>query len=71
MVPLAFSKIGDTLRVGRISGKSETRRHLENLGFVEGEEITVVSVLAGNFLLNVRGSRIAIDKSMASRIFVQ
>ena len=54
----------------KVGGKDEVRRFLQNLGFVEGAEITVVSELSGNMIINVKDTRIAIDKSMANRIMV-
>ena len=62
--------IGEKKRVIKVGGKDEVRRFLQNLGFVEGVEITVVSELSGNMIINVKDTRIAIDKSMANRIMV-
>ena len=62
--------IGEKKRVIKVGGKDEVRRFLQNLGFVEGAEITVVSELSGNMIINVKDTRIAIDKSMANRIMV-
>ena len=51
-----------------IKGKDETKRHLENLGFVIGEEISIVNEISGDIILNVKGARIGINKTMANRI---
>lgn len=56
--------------IRKINGKDDVRRHLENLGFIAGETVTVVSEMAGNLIINVKGVRIAIDRSMANRIVV-
>lgn len=69
-MPLSMLRIGETKRILKINGKDETRRFLENLGFVEGSEVMVVSMLAGNLIVNIRESRVAIDKTMANRIIV-
>lgn len=53
-----------------MTGKDETRKFLANLGFVEGSEVTVVSVIAGNLIVNIKDTRVAIDRSMANRIMV-
>jgi ferrous iron transport protein A len=53
-----------------ITGKDELRRHLEELGLTAGERVTVVSEIAGNMILLVRESRIAIAKTVASRIMI-
>ena len=70
-VMLTFLNPGATATISRVSGKAEQRQHLANLGFVVGAKITVVSQLAGNLILNVKDSRIAIDQGMARRIFVE
>ena len=69
-MPLSMFKPGDTSCIKRITGQDETRRHLANLGFVVGEQVTVVSKLAGNLIINVKGTRVAIDQTMANRIMV-
>ena len=70
MMPLSMAVIGEKKRGIKVGGKDEVRRFLQNLGFVEGAEITVVSELSGNMIINVKDTRIAIDKSMANRIMV-
>ena len=56
--------------IRRISGKDEVRLHLAELGFVVGSEVTVVNEIAGNLIVQVKQSRLALDKTMASRIMV-
>lgn len=70
MMPLTFAKAGEQTLIKKIGGKDETRRHLNNLGFVEGGTISIVSEIAGNLIVNVKESRIAISKEMANRIVV-
>ena len=70
MRPLAMAQIGERKLIKKINGKDETKRFLENLGFVEGSEVTVVSELAGNMIVNVKETRVAIDRAMATRIMV-
>ena len=70
MMPLSMANIGETSRIKTITGKDEVRRHLESLGFVVGESVTIVSKIAGNMILQVKDSRIALDKNMAHRIMV-
>lgn len=69
-MPLTMAKPGDTLTIRKITGKDEVRQHLAELGFVVGESITVVNVLGGNLILQVKESRIALDQTLASRILV-
>ena len=60
----------DTYRIRRINGESKIRRHLEELGFIPGEKIKVVSRVASGLIVSVKGSRIAINHDTASMIFV-
>ena len=69
-MPLTMGKTGETNIIKRIGGKEETRRFLENLGFVTGGMITVVSEMGGNVIVNVKDSRVAINKEMANKIIV-
>ena len=61
---------GHEVCIKRIGGNDETKRFLNSLGFVVGTTVTVVSELGGNVIINIKGSRVALDKSMASRIMV-
>ncbi len=70
MMPLTFAKSGEENVIKKIGGKEETRRFLESLGFVAGGVVTIVSEAGGNLIVNVKDSRIAIGKDMASRIMV-
>ena len=70
MMPLTMAKTGETVTIRKISGKDEVRQHLAELGFVVDSDVTVVSVIAGNLILQVKDSRIALDKTMANRIMI-
>lgn len=70
MMPLTMAKTGETVTIRRISGKDEVRQHLAELGFVVDSDVTVVSEIAGNLILQVKDSRIALDKTMANRIMI-
>lgn len=70
MMPLFMVKPGETNTIKKVGGKEETRKFLENLGFVTGGEVTVVSEIEGNLIVNVKDSRVAIGKDMANRIMV-
>ena len=69
-MPLSMVKAGEENIIRRVGGKEETRRFLENLGFVTGGVVTVVSASAGNLIVNVKDSRVAIGKDMANKILV-
>lgn len=68
VMPLSMIRAGESVKVRSISGIDETRRFLSNLGFVEDAEVSIVSELGGNVIVNVKGTRVAISKTMASRI---
>lgn len=68
MMPLTMAKAGKRVTIHKITGKDEVRQHLAELGFVVGSDVTVVSENAGNLILQVKDSRIALDRSMANRI---
>ena len=70
MLPLTMAKAGETVTIRKISGKNEVRPHLAELGFVVDSNVTVVSEMAGNLIVQVKDSRIALDKTMANRIMV-
>lgn len=70
MMPLTMAKSGETVTIRKISGKDEVRQHLAELGFVVDSDVTVVNEIAGNLIVQVRDSRIALDKTMANRIMV-
>jgi len=62
---------GTQVTVSAIKGRDNTKRFLENLGFVEGTQVMVSSELGGNVIVNVKEARVAISKAMASRILIQ
>ena len=69
MMPLSMSGAGEAQIIKKIGGKEEVRSFLEKLGFVGGE-VTVISEIAGNMIVNVKGARVAIGKDMANKIMV-
>ena len=69
-MPLTMINLGETVRIQKITGKDDVRLHLENLGLAVGQEVTLVSEIAGNVILNIKDSRVALEKSIANRILV-
>ena len=70
MMPLSMAKPGETVTIRKITGKDEVRQHLAELGFVVDSDVTVVSEIGGNLILQVKDSRVALDKTMANRIMI-
>ena len=70
MMPLILAAAGETNTIRKVSGNPEVKKHLEDLGFVVGGEVTVVSAIGGNLIVNVKESRIAISREMAGKIMV-
>lgn len=69
-MPLTMVNIGEENAIKKVGGKEETKRFLENLGFVAGGMVTVISEIGGNMIVNVKDSRVAIGKDMANKILV-
>ncbi len=69
-MPLTMAKTGEETVIRKVGGKEETRRFLENLGFVAGTIIMVVSEIGGNLIVNIKDTRVAIGKDMANKIMV-
>lgn len=70
MIPLSFANVGEENIIKKVGGKSEVRAHLENLGFVAGATVTVITALGGNIIVNIKDSRVAISREMAGKIMV-
>ena len=69
-MPLTSIGQGNMAMVRRVSGNADVRRYLENLGFIAGTEVTLISSIGGNVIVGVKGSRIAINSEMARHILV-
>lgn len=69
-MPLSMAKADETVVIKKITGKDQIRQHLAELGLVVDEEVKVVSEVGGNLILQVKDSRIAVDKTMANRIMI-
>ena len=70
MMPLTMLSSGQSETIKRITGKDETKKFLESLGFVVGGNISVISESGGNLIVNVKDTRVAISKVMANRVMV-
>ena len=69
-MPLTMAKPVETVTIRKITGKDEVRQHLAELGFVVDGSVTVVSEIAGNLILQVKESRIALDRTLANRVMI-
>jgi ferrous iron transport protein A len=70
MMPLTIAKAGEQNSIKKVGGQSETRQFLENLGFVPGSLVTVITQISGNVIVSIKESRVAISREMASKIMV-
>ncbi|MGM9631427.1 FeoA family protein [Butyricicoccus sp.] len=70
MMPLTLASVGEENIIKKIGGRPDVKKHLENLGFVAGGSVTVITMMGGNVIVNVKESRIAISKEMAQKIMI-
>ena len=70
MMPITLAVVGEENIIKRIGGRKEVKTHLENLGFVAGGAVTVISKIGGNVIVNVKSTRIAISQEMAQKIMI-
>ncbi len=70
MVPLIYSNIGEDNVIKKVSGTPEVKKHLEDMGFVPGTVVSLITTLNGNVIVNVKNVRIAISKEMAQKIYI-
>lgn len=70
MMPLIFANSGDSLIIKKVGGNREMKKHLENLGFVVGGEISVIRENDGDLIVSVKESRVAVSREMAEKIMV-
>ena len=70
MMPLSLADVGEENTIKKIGGNTEVKKHLENLGFVIGGSVKVISTLGGNVIVNVKDTRVAISEEMARKIMV-
>lgn len=70
MLPLIVADVGEENIIRKVGGNAETKKHLEDLGFVVGGTVTVVTSMGGNLIVNIKDSRVAISREMAQKIMV-
>lgn len=70
MMPLTLATIGEENIIKKVGGRPEVKKHLENLGFVAGGNVTVINAIGGNVIVNVKEARVAISKEMAKKIMI-
>lgn len=70
MMPLLLAGVGEDNIIRKVGGSQEMKKHLEDLGFVPGSEVTIVSEISGNLIVNVKNTRIAISREMAGKIMI-
>lgn len=68
VVPLNMVRVGECVKIKSVSGQDDTRRMLCNMGFVEDAEVTIITEMNGDVIVNIKGARVAISKKMASRV---
>lgn len=71
LIPLIYADVGAPSIIGRVAGDDEVKQHLETLGFTVGATVSIVNTLAGNLIVQVKESRVALSRNLASKIFVK
>lgn len=70
MMPLVLTNVGETNMIKKVGGSPDVKKHLEDLGFVAGSDVCIISMLGGNVIVNVKDTRVAISEEMARKIMV-
>lgn len=70
MIPLAFANIGEKNIIKKIAGSSKVKKYLNDLGFVDGTSVEIISTFAGNLIVNVKNARVAISEEIAGKIMI-
>ncbi len=70
MMPLTLANVGEENTIKKVGGNPEVKKHLENLGFVAGGNVTVITAIGGNVIVNVKDARVAISREMAQKIMI-
>lgn len=67
-MPLSFLHGGESALIAKVRGKNDLHHHLENLGFVEGAQVKVVSVVSGDLIVEIKGTQVALNRQVAAHI---
>lgn len=70
MIPLTLANVGDEYTVRKVGGSPEVKKHLENLGFVAGSNVIIVTEMAGNLVVKVKEARVAVSRELAQKIMI-
>ncbi|MCR5096682.1 MAG: ferrous iron transport protein A [Erysipelotrichaceae bacterium] len=71
MIPLTYADLNEPNVIKKIGGNAEMKKHLEDMGFVTGSIVTVVSSIDGNLIVNIKETKVALDKNLANKIMIQ
>lgn len=69
-MPLTLANVGENNIIKKIGGSPEVKKHLENLGFVVGGNVSIVNEISGNLIVNVKEARVAVSREMAQKIMI-
>lgn len=70
MMPLTLAAAGEENLIRKVGGSPEVKKHLEDLGFVAGGTVSIVTTMGGNVIVKVKEARIAISEEMARKIMI-
>lgn len=69
-MPIYMAQVGEEYLVKKIGGLEETKHHLKNLGFVVGAQVSVVAVMNGNLIVQIKDARVAVSRELAAKIII-
>lgn len=70
MMPLVYAEVGESQIIKRIGGSPDVKKHLEDMGFTVGSEVSVVSAIGENLIVKVKESRVAVSEELARKIMI-
>ena len=70
MLPLSYAEVNEPNVIKKVTGNPEMKKHLEDMGFVTGAVVSVVSTVSGNLIVNIKDTKVALDKQLAMKIMI-
>jgi len=69
-MPLVIAPVNCELKIIKVLVDDKVKKHLESLGIVINEKITLLSKTNGSVICVIKDGRLALDKNIATKILV-